>query len=414
MLYDHQKRILNDDPKYSGIFTGTGSGKTRIALELARGSTLVIAPKQQTLDKTWENNAEKFGIIINLRVISKETFRRDWQTLPRFDTVIVEEAHTCLGATPYTKSVKRVSVPKNSQLFDALDSFLRATKPERLYLCTATIIKNPMTVWAAWKLLGKEWDWYKWRDTFYFRIKMGFREIWSVRRDEATKARLAEAVKSIGYVGRLEEFFDVPDQTFIVKNIELTEKQKQRIKELPLEYPEPITLIGKKHQVENGILLGNEFSQTEIFDNGKIDEIIELSYANTRMIVFARYTEQINQIEGALKKEGKKTFTLTGATKDREGVMNEAKACDDYVFIAQCQVSSGWELPECPVVVFASCDYSFVNRVQAEGRVQRANNIKKNLYIDLIAGSIDKAVYECLKSKKSFDERLYLEDNKII
>ncbi|MCX6822116.1 MAG: hypothetical protein NTW30_05050, partial [Candidatus Aenigmarchaeota archaeon] len=93
-LYDHQRKIINDNKLKCGLFLGTGSAKTRTALELAEGATLVICPKQQREDKTWQFNAEKFGIIVNLTVISKEELRRDWQLLPHYDTVIVDECFT--------------------------------------------------------------------------------------------------------------------------------------------------------------------------------------------------------------------------------------------------------------------------------------------------------------------------------
>jgi len=84
-LYEHQKKIIQEDKKRTGIFQGTGSGKTRSALELARGSTLVVCPKQQKLDKTWERNSIKFGIVLDLTVISKEKFKKEWDTLPYYD-----------------------------------------------------------------------------------------------------------------------------------------------------------------------------------------------------------------------------------------------------------------------------------------------------------------------------------------
>jgi hypothetical protein len=86
-LFDHQKRIIDDDPKKTGLFLGTGSAKTRTALELARGKTLVICPKTQKEDQNWERENEKWGCGVDLTVISKETFRRDEHILGRFDTV---------------------------------------------------------------------------------------------------------------------------------------------------------------------------------------------------------------------------------------------------------------------------------------------------------------------------------------
>lgn len=269
-----------------------------------------------------------------------------------------------------------------------------------------------MTVYGAALLLGKVertlLHFYEFRQTFYTKLPMPGREVWVPKRDSETKDHLARIVKSLGYTGRLEDYFDVPEQTFITKYIELTTAQKQRIKELPLEYPDPLVLIGKKHQVENGLLTGNEFAELEGFDNGKIDKILELAEEFPRMIVFCKFRAQIDAIEEAVHKAGHRTFVLHGDIQDRGGLLHAAQNSKEYVFICQAQVSAGWELPECPVMVFASRTYSWVDYEQAKGRIQRANNIKKNLYINLVVrGGVDEAVDKALANKQDFDDHLY-------
>ncbi len=415
MLYEHQKKIIAEDPKKTGLFLGTGSGKTRTALMLARGRTLVICPKTTKEDETWEREYEKLDKIIpvdywkKITTISKETFRRDAHKLLRFDTVIVDEAETCLGVTPNIRWVKKQPIPRASQLFEALLGFVARTKPERLYLCTATIARSPMTVWGASKILGKNWNFYQWRDAFYFRLPMPGREVFTAKNDDEAKDRLAKAIRSLGYVGRLEEFFDVPEQTYKTIHLELTAKQKARIRELSLEYPEPIVLLGKKLQVENGILSGDEFNAPEYFDNAKIDKILDLAIEFPKMVIFARYRAQIDSIYFALKGEGYKVLVITGDTKDRGEMLKEANASKACILLVSAQISAGWEAPDYPCMVFASRTYSYTDYQQGLGRIQRANNIKKNLYINLVVkGGIDEAVDKCLTVKKSFDERIYL------
>lgn len=408
-LYEHQQNIINADPKYTGLFLGTGSGKTLTALLLARGKTLVICPKTQKEDRNWEREAQKNKLSIDLTVMSKETFRRDAGKLPRFDTVIVDEAHTCLGVTPNTRQRKKVIIPRASQTFEALEAYIALHRPARLYLCTATIMRSPMTVWAAAKLLGKDWDFYQFRHTFYVKLPMPGREVYTVKKDTETKDRLAAAVRKLGFVGRLEEYFDVPDQTYKTINIELTDEQKRRIKDMKLEYPEPIVRVGKIHQIENGVLAGDEFTAPETFKNGKIDAILDLAEEFPRMVVFAKYTAQIEAIQAALTEAGFATWTLTGSTKDREGVIRQAGELDG-ILIVQAQISAGWEVPRTPVMVFASRTYSFVDYDQAIGRIQRANNIKKNLYINLVVpGGVDESVDMCISQKQDFNERIYVE-----
>lgn len=411
-LYHHQKTIIDEDKPKTGLFLGTGSGKTLTALMLAKGKILVICPKTQKEDMNWDREYQKLPARkgSSLTVISKETFRRDHESLEEFDTIIVDEAHTCLGVTPNTKQRKKIITPKTSQLFEALELFIERTNPERLYLCTATIMRSPMTVWGAGKLLGKKWNFFKWRDAFYVRLRIPGREIYQAKSDDATKDLLAKTVKSIGYVGRLEDFFDVPEQSHKVDYIELTTKQKQRIKEMQFEYPEPIVRVGKIHSIENGVLTGDEYSDAEYFENNKIEKLLEYALEFPRLVIFAKYTHQIHQISNAMKKHGYKVLTLTGDTRDRGQVILEANNSKSCIFIAQAQVSAGWELPEYPVMIFASRTYSWVDMDQALGRIQRANNIKKNLYIYLVArGGTDEAVHRSLINKSDFNERLYAE-----
>lgn len=432
-LYAHQQKIIKEDPLQCGLWLGTGSGKTRIALLLARGSTLVVAPKTQVEDKNWEreylslatmdmsNGSEEATWKLNdvdLTVISKETFRRDAHLLPRFDTVIVDETHTCLGVRPNTRQVNRKAVPDASQLYEALQTYLKRTKPTRLYLCTASIMKSPFTVWAAGTLLGKKWDFYKFRDTFYIPLPMPGRPVYAPRRDSKLKDKLAKLAQSIGYVGRLEDYFDVPEQTFITKHIELTSKQVNRIKALRLEYPDPIVRIGKIHQVENGVLAGDEFNEPEMFDNGKEEAILEYALQFPRMVVFAKYTAQIAKIGRLLMEEGYQVRTLEGGTKDRGRMLAEANAMKECIFIVQAQISAGWQLGKTKghpeyfdynCMVFASRTYSLVDYTQGIGRILRADNLKKNLYINLVVkGGVDEAVDKSLANKQDFDERLYL------
>lgn len=412
-LYAHQQEIVDQDPKWAGLFLGTGAGKTRIALRLARGETLVICPKTQKQDGNWEREfRESFSEmqISRLQVVSKEEFRKDHAKLGRFDTVIIDEAHTCLGVTPNTRYRNKVQIPKTSQLFEALELYIAMTKPKRLYLCTATIGKSPMTIWGAARILGRDWDFFKFRNTFYYELPVPGRPIWVVKQDPELKERLAKAVHGLGYVGRLQDWFDVPDQTYKVDYLELTPSQEKAIKEAKLDFPDPIVFLGKQHQIENGVLTGDEYTPASTFKNAKIEKIKEYAYEFPKLIIFARYTRQIAEIKSALESESYYVQTLTGQTKDKGEVLNDLKKRDAYVLIAQCSISAGWELPECNTIIFASMEYSYVHREQGEGRVLRSNAIKKNLYIDLIVkGGTDEAVYKSIAQKKSFVERIYAE-----
>lgn len=418
-LYAHQEKIIKEDPKKAGLFLGTGSGKTRIALLLASGRTLVIAPKTQVDDGNWTRELKAIERdkylhrITYLEVMTFDLFKRDAAKLGRFNTVIVDEAHGMLGLTPNTRQVKRVEIPKASQRYDELFVYLNRTQPARIYLCTATITKSPMTVLAAKAILEGSLemkDFFTFRHQFYNKLPMPGREVYSPVKTDIAKDALAAMVHRLGYVGRLEDYFDVPEQTYKTVHVDLTAKQKERLKDLNTIYPELIVRVGKRHQVENGVLIGDEFTATELFSNGKLDAILDYAAEFPRMVVFVKYTAQLEHIAAEVAHAGYKVLTMTGATTDRGSVIAEANASPACVFIVQAQISAGWELPAYPVMIFASRTYSFVDYDQGIGRIQRANNIKKNLYINLVVkGGVDEAVDAAISNKQDFAERVYAE-----
>lgn len=416
-LYNHQKQIIAENKTHCGIFTGTGSAKTRTALELAEGSILVICPKQQREDRTWQNNADKFGIICNMTVISKEDLRRDWNKLPQFDTVICDEVHTLLGVLPEIRQRNKIQIPKTSQVFEAIFNYLRKYPPKRLYLCSATPVCKPMNMWAIAILLGEKWDFFKFREKYYFEIRIGQRRIWMPRKDDETKNKLIKLVQKFGYTGSLNDFFDVPEQTHKSIKIELTEPQKEAIKQLIQTEADPLVRKARQRTIENGVLYGKQIEnisekvdnlvdKVSIFPSKKIDYILEKAIEFPKLLIFANYTAQINEIARVLREEGYHVSTLTGKTKDRTFIKRVDDSAEPHIIIAQCAISSGYELPSFPCVIYASKSYQFVHYEQSLGRVLRANKLKKNLYIHLVVDGVDSDCHDTILSGSDFQEKL--------
>lgn len=406
-LYQHQQKIIDEDPKKCGLFLSTGGGKTLTALSLAQGKTLVICPKTTRDDMTWERNLQKLGKNIPLTVISKEDLKRDWKSLPVFDTVIVDEVHTVCGVQPDLTWSKGTSKPRTSQVFEACISFLKKHPPTRLYLLTATPIRSPMSVYGLACLLDRQWNFYEFRSTFYVPVKINRHERWLPKKDAATQVRLGLAVQKLGYTGRLSDWVDVPEQTPFTRQIPLSDEQKQALKEIRLEYPDPLVLVGKRHQIEQGILTGDEFNAPKRFSTGKLEAIEDYYLEFGKILVFAKYTAQIDMIHDYFMSKDVSVYVLDGRTKDRKTLIETAEARDNCIVIAQCSVSAGYELPSFRCTVYASESYSFVDHEQSKGRTLRINNLQKNLYVYLVCGEIDKAVRNALSLKQDFSEKIY-------
>ena len=278
---------------------------------------------------------------------------------------------------------------------------------------SATPIRTPMAVLAHAWLLGKDWDFLKFRETFYFRLPMHGREIWSPKVTTVLKERLGKAVQGLGYVGRLSEYLDVPDQTYKTMYVELTTEQKKRLKEIKVEFPDPLVQLGKRKQIENGVLHGDRFNKEESFDNEKIEKIKELALEFDKMVIFAKYVAQVKNIVSSLKKEGYYVLELTGDSKDRNEILTNANNTSKCIIVISSQISAGYELPDFPVMVFASMSFSVVDRTQGEGRILRANFLKKNIFITLVAkgGTIDEAIYKSIENKQDFSEAVFIKNN---
>jgi SNF2 family DNA or RNA helicase len=419
-LYEHQKKILKEDKLKCGLFLGTGASKTRTALELAEGSVLVICPKQQREDQTWQRENEKWGTNKPLTVISKEDLRKNWEKLPAYTTVIIDECHNNLGVLPMYVQRNKVQIPKTSQIFEATQRYLTKHPPKRLYLLSATPVPKAMSMWAIGVLFGQTWDFKDFRDVYYTEVRMGsMRRIWLPKKDEATKQRLADLIQKFGYTGGLNDFFDVPEQTHKTVEIDLSGEQKKAVAEMTFAEADPLVRRARLRTIENGVLYGKKIeetgaktdkmtNQTKIFKSHKIDYILERALEFPKLLIFANYTAQIMEIEKALKEEGYNVSTLTGATKDRSFIRKVNESPDPHIIIAQSSISAGYELPSFPCVIYASKSWRYVDYEQSLGRVLRANHLKKNLYIHLVVKGCDLDCHKAIMSGVDFQEKLTL------
>lgn len=408
-LYSHQLNLINIDPKKCLIAWGTGVGKTITTLLLAEGTTLVITQKTIRDDLTWEKNFKKLdnSKITKLKVISKEDARRDLHMYPHYDTLILDESHQICSISPQLIRKNGKSVQKTSQIFSAVHNYIKVQKPTRLYMLTATPIRNPLSVLAHAWLLGKEWDFLKFRETFYFRLPMHGREIWSPKVTTVLKERLGKAVQGLGFTGRLEDFIDVPEQTFVERHVPLTASQISRIKQIRLDYPDPIVRVGKQHQVEGGTLKGDRFNESEVFDTGKLEALEYLHVEYPKLLIFCKYTEQIELIANHFRKLKVTVLTLNGSTKNRLELITQAESLSNCIVVAQTSISAGYELPSYRCTVYYNESYSTVDAQQSLGRTLRINNPQKNLYVYLLSGDVDKGVRKALAIKEDFNEKIY-------
>lgn len=418
-LYQHQQDVVDRGPMKRLLAFDTGTGKTITSISLvnkhfgtlesrvvdeATGTTLpmpynmgkmllVIVPKTNVVQ--WETELKKYvNYYTHCTILSKEQFKKQAKELRRYDAVIVDEGHYFAGLT--------------SGLSKALHWYLNKHKIEIVYICTATpYCSTPFNIYTLARHLGYNWNYMDFRNKFFYFIPMGARQVPVMRK--GMEDEVAKLVKEIGDTVDIKDVVDVPEQSVEKRDISLTREQ---IDAIATECADPVFIVRwtRRHQVENGFLYGDNFTETKTYPNQKIHSVCHLQSMHKKIVVVARYTEQLKVYEKRFAEYGVKTFLLSGETKNRQEIIDQANATDECVFLMQASCSAGFELPTFRVMVFASLSFSSVDHVQAKGRILRINNLKENKYVYLVADGVDRDVYDCIMRKQDFNIAIYAKD----
>lgn len=389
-LFAHQQRLLDKNPKRCLIAHDTGTGKTITVLSLAeknKAVALVIVPK--ALKENWGRAVSNFSL--PHKIVSKEEFRRDWESLPRYAAVIIDEAHFFAN--------------EKSLLSKALRKYTKAHKPSFIWLLTATpYCSTAMNIYALANHLGHNISYWSFFTKYFYNVRMGSRMV-PVQRPGIEK-ELSKLIQAIGDTCKLEDCIDVPEQTFETVYLTLTPSQEKAIKEI--SDTSHITRWTRRHTIENGVKIGDEYTEDEYYDCNKNDYIIALAEQHPKMAVICRYNLQIESLKSLLEKEGKKVFIINGEVKNRDEVVQQIESTPECVALIQASCSVGFEIPSVPVMVFGSLSFSYIDYKQALGRILRINKPKKNLYLHLVMqGGVDEDVYNCIMNKKDFSFAIY-------
>lgn len=407
-LFKHQQKILDLNPPRHLLSWSTGSGKTKAALALAEKNCftfMIICPKG--LKENWRREVMrwlgfrvdvfnvKVPVYTNILIISKEEFRKFSEVLPKYDGVIVDEAHTFAGI--------------KSQLRKSLEKYLKRHSVKYRWFLTATpFLRNAWNVFVLGKLLGEDWNYAAFRARFFYERFLGQRTFWDAR--PGMEQDVAKLVHMIGSTVKLEDCVDMPEAVFETERFPLTSEQKAAMKKVVVVLP--IVRFTKYHQICGGTLKGNEYEDTQFIKSEKLDRVVELAEANDKLVISCRYIEEMQMIGGHIK--DKSVFYLDGSTKDKQAVIDAYNSRPEAVLIVNAMCSEGWSVADAKVkyptrvIVFYSHDFSLKNKIQMEGRIRRIDLPQPVTYIALVCEeSIDEAVVDALERKMDFDAAIY-------
>lgn len=398
-LRPHQVKTVAESPNKWGLWFRMRVGKTPTAIRLASSrvkSALVVCPK--SLTEQWRREIEKWNDSdCVFKVISREAFRRDWAKLGKYEALIIDEAH-------------RAFANHRSLTFKAAKKYIDEHKTSHIWLLTGTpFTATSWSVYSYGLLLGKEWAWRKWYTTFFYEVKMGVRRIPmpKIGMDE----RLQGILKSIGTVIDLKDVADIAEDEDVFEYFDLNKEQKKEIEALTDVVP--ISRYTHVHELESGVLKGDEYRDDLRFECDKDKRLMELVNQNDKIIIVARYLNQIEKYERLIRAEmsDKQIFIIRGGTKELAGdIALQAESASKAVILIQSDTCDGYDLKSFDTVIFTSLSYSFVNYDQIRFRSKSSEKTSSNTYIHLITrgkDSMDQAVYNSVSKKQNFSIELY-------
>lgn len=226
------------------------------------------------------------------------------------------------------------------------------------------------------------------------------------------------------------ECLDLPEQTFenryiaLPKDVERLYKQIKRQSYAELEDGGTVTAstvltkLIRLQQLTGGFLREDDTDRVTQIHTAKLDALMEIIKdcrdAGQKVVVFARFTAEIDLIADALKKEGIGFGMIDGRTPmqtethNGQEVKGRSEIVEDFqtnpetmVFVAQIQTAGlGITLHAASIDIFYSLDFSYGNYSQALSRIHRIGQKWPVTHINLVCeNTIDEDVIAALKNK---------------
>lgn len=165
-----------------------------------------------------------------------------------------------------------------------------------------------------------------------------------------------------------------------------------------------MTLLLRLQQVTCGYVTDETGVMHRLDDNPRLDVMNEIADGlSSPAIVWARFTEDINQVVDSLSSKGFSAVRYDGQTSDdeRAEAKHRFQKGEVQFFVGNPAAgSTGLTLTKARTVVYYSNSFKLVDRLQSEDRPHRIGQHNAVNYIDLIAeGTVDEKLVASLRTK---------------
>jgi SNF2 family DNA or RNA helicase len=215
-----------------------------------------------------------------------------------------------------------------------------------------------------------------------------------------------------------DECLDLPDKIYLRREVELTAEQKKAYEQMKLmalsvldqglmSTTNALTQLLRLHQIVCGYVKLDD-GQEIALPNNRLPELMDLlAEASGKVIIWANYRKNIEDIKLAIQKEYGMTSVATyyGDTKteDRQKIVEEfSDPNSELRFFVGNPTTGGYGLTlvSSHTVVYYSNSFDLEKRLQSEDRAHRIGQTEKVTYIDLIATkTVDEHIVKALRNK---------------
>ncbi len=215
-----------------------------------------------------------------------------------------------------------------------------------------------------------------------------------------------------------EDCLDLPEKTYIQREVELTDEQKQTystmkaaalasLKGKRATAPHVLTQLMRLHQITCGHLKNDDNTITELKSN-RISSLLDLlEEVEGKVIIWANYVYDIKHIVAAIaKKYGEDSIVQYYGAIPSEMRQKYIETFQDpeskaRFFVGNPQTGGyGITLTAANTVIYYSNGYDLEKRLQSEDRAHRIGQKKAVTYVDLITPkTVDEKIRKALRKK---------------
>ncbi|OYQ68347.1 DEAD/DEAH box helicase [Aerococcus sp. 1KP-2016] len=392
MLYDFQKKIVDNSKPNFLIASDVGTGKTMMAihhyLKFNKGEPLlIVAPPAKIKEGGWDTEidlvSKTYGIEIDYKMLSYGVLSKNWKLYKSY-YVVFDECH-------YVKNPTSQRGKAAYQLTKLSSNFLLLSGTP-----ASNDIGDMINYFIMFGFVQNKTQFNKqygiWEQKFF-----GQRMINQVI-DYKDQGKLLSWYKSIAVSIKKDDVLDLPPIIFRTIKFKASKEYK----------------IIAKDRVLNDKAYDNPSSLTHgLREHANTDEklaYLQMLFEGTdnNIVIFYNYNSELDAIKEIAK--DKTVFEVNGKRQQIPHKIDWGELKNSVTLVQYMAGSAGIELQYANIVVYYTPTFSFQDYAQSLGRTHRnGQNKKVTVFKFSTSETIEENVWGALANKQDFDKKLYLE-----